>query len=167
MKIAFFAGTFDPPTLGHQEIIERAALVCTKLYIAVAKSEGKHILFLSQEERISFLKTLTKGISHVEVIPFEGLVVDCAKKLKANFLVRGLRNSRDLEFEMQMASANRQMTGIETLCLLSSSEYSHISSTLIREIASYGRRLDGFVPQEIENSVFQSLSKKLSLGKTT
>ncbi|HEV8052497.1 MAG TPA: pantetheine-phosphate adenylyltransferase [Parachlamydiaceae bacterium] len=159
MKVALFAGTFDPPTLGHQEIIERAALLCGKLYVAVAKSEGKNSRSLLHEERISLLQTLTKTLKNVKIVPFTGLVVDFAKKQGVDFLVRGIRNSADLDYEMQMASANKRMTGIETLCLLSSPELSQINSTLIREIASHGKRLDGFVPALIEESVFKLLSK--------
>lgn len=158
MKVALFAGTFDPPTIGHEEIIQRAALFCTKLYIAVAKSEGKHPFSLAQEERISLMKTLTKGIKNVEVLPLIGLAVDFAEAHSVNFLIRGLRNSRDLDYEMQMGSANKMMTGIETLYLLSSPQYSCINSTLIREIAAHGKRLGGFVPEEIEETVFKSLS---------
>lgn len=142
MTIALFAGTFDPPTCGHQEIIHRAALLCTKLFIAVSQSKGKHAFLLSQEQRVAFLKSLTKHLKNVEVIPFSGLVVDCAKKHHVNFLVRGIRNMVDLTFEMEMGSANRQMTGIETICLMSSPQHSHISSTLIREIAANGRSIE-------------------------
>lgn len=158
MKAGLFAGTFDPPTLGHQEIIERAAKLCGKLYVAVAKSEGKNKRSLSHEERIALLKTLTKSLKNVEVVPFSGLVVDFAKEQGVDFLVRGIRNSADLDYEMQMAAANKQMTGIETLCLLSSPQYSLINSTLIREIASHGKRLEGFVPSVIEARVFDILS---------
>jgi pantetheine-phosphate adenylyltransferase len=159
MKAAFFAGTFDPPTLGHQELIHRAAALSDKLYVAVARSEGKHALLLPQNERIKLLQRLTKSLENVEVIPLVGLVVDCAQEYGAGVLVRGLRSSADFDFEMQMGAANRQMTGIETLCLFSSPEYSQINSTLVREIASNGRRLKGFVPDDIEQEVFDLLSK--------
>jgi len=158
MSTALFAGTFDPPTLGHQEIIQRASALCDKLYVAVAQSEGKHAFPISKDARIELLKALTKALKNVEVISFSGLVVDCAKEYNVDFLVRGLRNSADLTFEMQMGSANRQMTGIETVCILSSPQYSHINSTLIRQIAAHGRRLEGFVPMEIEKKVFGYLS---------
>jgi pantetheine-phosphate adenylyltransferase len=87
------------------------------------------------------------------------LVVDCAQKYGAGVLIRGLRSRGDFDFEMQMGAANRQMTGIETLCLFSSPQYSQINSTLVREIASNGRRLKGFVPDDIEQEVFELLSK--------
>lgn len=158
MKIALFAGTFDPPTLGHQEIIERAAALCGKLYVAVAESPGKRSQPIPLDERISMLKILTKNLKNVEVITIGGLVVDCAKKLRVDYLVRGIRNGSDLDYEMQMAHANQVMTGVETVCLFSSPQYSRISSTLIREIASYGKRLKEFVPTQIEKKVFELLS---------
>lgn len=160
MKIALFAGTFDPPTLGHQEIIERSAALFGKVYVGVAKSEGKHHSSISLEERISLLKTMIKPFKNVEVVEISGLVVDFAKEHHVDVLVRGIRNSADLDFEMQMGSANKSMTGIETVCLLSSPQYSQINSTLIREIASNGRRLKDFVPEEIEERVFELLSGK-------
>ena len=163
MKIALFAGTFDPPTLGHQEIIQRAALLCIKLYVAVAESEGKHAFPITQNERISLLKELTKAIKNVEIIPLTGLVVDCAKHHAVDFLIRGLRNSKDFDYEMQMGSANRHMTGIETVCLMASPEYSQVNSTLIREIAAHGKGLEGFVPAEIEHRVVKLLSTRKSL----
>lgn len=159
MKVALFAGTFDPPTLGHQEIIERAARLCGKLYVAVAKSEGKNKRLLKSEERILLLKILTESLKNVEIILLPGLVVDFAKEHGVNVLVRGIRNSADLDYEMQMASANKQMTGIETICLLSSPQYSQINSTLIREIGNHGKWLAGFVPASIEKRVFELLSK--------
>ena len=164
MQVALFAGTFDPPTLGHQEIIERAAHLFDKLYVAVAKSEGKNRRSLEHEERMVLLKTLTKSLKNVEIIPFSGLVVNFAKEHGVDCLVRGIRNSADLDYEMQMASANRHMSGIETLCFLSSPQYSQINSTLIREIASHGRRLEGFVPSSIEKRVFELLSKPMLLS---
>lgn len=157
MKIALFAGTFDPPTLGHLEIIQRASSLCDKLYIAVAPN-GKNPSPLSQHQRIGFLQTLAKEFPHVEVIPLTGLVVDVAKEHHVHFLVRGLRNVTDLDYEMQMASANRMMTGIETICLLTSPQNSQINSTLIRQIAAHGKSLEGFVPPSIEKKVFESLS---------
>lgn len=160
MKTALFAGTFDPPTLGHQEIIRRADLLCSKLYVAVAKSQGKHPFLLPHQERIFLMKELTKSMVHVEVISFNGLAVDCAREHRVDFLVRGLRNGGDLEYEMQMGWANYRMIGIETVCLISSPEHSQINSTFIREIAAHGRRLDCFVPSEIEPRVFELLREQ-------
>lgn len=157
MKSALFAGTFDPPTLGHQELIERAAALFGKLYVAVAESQGKHAIPIGIEERISMLKILTEKLKNVEVIPLTGLVVDCAKKLHVDCLVRGIRDGADLLYEMQMAYANKAITEIETVCLFSSPEYCRINSTLTREIASYGKDLKGFVPASIEKKISELL----------
>lgn len=160
MKKALFTGTFDPPTLGHQKIIERAALLVDELYVGVAKNESKHPGMIEQEERILLLKTMVSPLKNVEIVPIFGLVVDFAKNNRVNFLVRGIRNSADLDFEMQMGCANHLMTGIETICLLSLPQFCQINSTLIRQIAFYGRRLNDFVPAVIEERVFNLLSKK-------
>lgn len=157
MNIALFAGTFDPPTLGHQEIIERACKLCRKLYVAVAASAGKRNTPILLEERVALMQTLTKSLKNVEIISFSNLVVDCAQELKADVLVRGVRNGGDLDYELQMASANKLMTGIESVCLLSSPQFSQINSTLIREIAAGGRSLEGFVPQVIRKRIEELL----------
>lgn len=159
VRKGLFAGTFDPPTVGHMDIIDRAAQLCSeRLYIAIAKNSGKDSFF-SLEERLAFLRTLTSSYRNVEVLSFSGLVVDCAKALEVDVLVRGVRGCVDLDYEMQMASANRQMTGIETLVLLPSIGFGHISGTLIREIATCGRRLHGFVPDVIEEVVSAKLQQ--------
>jgi pantetheine-phosphate adenylyltransferase len=166
MKIAVFAGTFDPPTLAHQEIIQRAASLCSRLYIAVAaKGKGKNLL--SQQDRIDFLQKLTKEWSNVEIVPLNGLVVDLAQEHQADILIRSLRNAADLDYEMQMAAANRQMSGIETLFLMASPQYSQISSSLVREIASYGKKLTGLVSPNIEAEILQKLSTKMHQGNTS
>lgn len=150
MKTALFTGTFDPPTLGLLEIIQRATVLFDKLYFAVSKETGGS---LSLKQRKELMKKITKGMKNVEVIEFSGLAVDCAKAKKAGFIVRGVRNGTDLDFESQMAAANRQMTGVETVIFLASPQYSHLSSTLIREIAAGGGCLHGFVPEAIEDNV--------------
>jgi len=161
MKKALFPGTFNPPTLGHLEIIQRAGAFCDKLYVAIAETESKPASAFTIEEKISLLRTATKPFSYVEVIHFSGLTVDCAKELKADILVRGLRNGSDFDYEYQLALSNRQMTGIETVFLGASPHCAHISATLVREIAKQGRRLHGFVPESIEEAIFS----RLSIGK--
>lgn len=158
MKTALFAGTFDPPTLGHFDIIQRATKLCDKLYIAVA-SNGKPTYSLSQETRIDLLKKLTKDLKTVEVIPLQGLAVDLAQELKVDCLIRGLRNSSDYNYEMQMAATNRHMTGIETVCFIASPQHSHINATFIRQIVAHRRSLEGFVPKDIEQDAFQAFTQ--------
>lgn len=161
MKTALYPGKFDPPTLGHLEIISRAASLCDQLYIAVF--DGKKCRF-STEERIQLLslaiqELTSEACNKLRVISFSGLAVECAAQVHADCLIRGLRTPHDFIIEHQMASANRQMTQIETFFLLSSPQYAQLSATLVKEIASYGKHLEGFVPQSIEPIVFAKLSK--------
>lgn len=162
MQTALLPGSFDPPTLGHLNIIERAARLYDKLYVAVGIniSKNNHALFTT-EERVQMLKELTRSFSKVEVVPFSGLVVEFAKKKKADVLIKGLRAVADLEYERMMAVANHKISGIETVFLLSDEQYSHISSTIICELAHYRAPLEGFVPP----SVASHITQKLSLSK--
>lgn len=153
MRKGVYAGTFDPPTLGHFDLITRASKLCEKLYVAVTAKSTKQGPALTLEERLHLLKVMTKGISNVEIVPFSGLVVDFAKEKGADVLIRGIRGGADLDIEMQMSAANGAMTGIETLCLLSKPEYAMINATLIREIASAGRSVAAFVPAGIADEV--------------
>ncbi len=158
MKRALLAGIFDPPTLGHLEIIQRSAKLFDRLYVGVAETSSKRTSSFTAAERKDLLERITIDLAKVEVITFSGLVVDCAAALKIDVLVRGVRNATDFDYEYQMAAANRQMTGIETLLLAAAPPYVHLSSTLSREIALSGRRLHGFVPEAIEEAVFKRLS---------
>lgn len=159
-NIGMYAGAFDPPTLGHQDIILRASKLCGKLYVAVAQSSDKYVNPLDLNEKVALLKMITAQLTNVKIVGFDGLTIDFAKKHRVDFLVRGVRDVADLVYEMQMAAANREMTGIETIFLPSSPATCLISSSLIRQIAKYGRRLDGFVPFEIERRLFDLLSPK-------
>lgn len=152
MKTALFAGSFDPPSLGHLDIIQKASSLCDHLIVAIAHKPDKKTLF-SVEERETMLRQITSSFPNVEISHFHGLVVDFAKEKKANFLIRGLRAFSDFEYELQMALANRCLSGIETLFLMADEKYTHISSTLIREIAYFGGPLKDFVPKEIESFI--------------
>lgn len=158
MKKALFPGTFDPPTLGHLNIIQRAETLFDKLYIGIAQNSTKKNQLFSIEEKKKLLKTLIPQNSNIEIVSFSGLVVDYAQTQNINCLIRGIRTFSDFEFESEMASANKKMTGIETLFLMADTQLAHISSTLIREIASNGRRLHQFIPVAIEEIVFKKLS---------
>jgi pantetheine-phosphate adenylyltransferase len=155
MKKGVLPGTFDPPSLGHVDIIERAAKVCDKLYVAIAPNIEKRRGLFAAEEKKEMLKEITKHLGNIEIVTFNGLIVDFAKTNGVQFLVRGLRAFSDFEHEFRMALANRRLTGIETLFLMADAQYAHISSTLIRELAPYQGRLRGFVPQVLENHIFQ------------
>lgn len=158
MKTALFPGSFDPPTLGHFDIIQRAATLADKLYVGVAVNLRKAPVF-SIDERRDMLKLITKDMPKVEVLVFEGLVVDFAVDLKVESLIRSFRTSSDLDYEFAMALTNRQIGGIETSFLMAGEGLGHISSTLIKEVAWFGKRLSSFVPEEIEEQVFRRLKQ--------
>ncbi len=145
-RIAIFPGTFDPPSKGHLDIIQRSLPLCDHLIVAIAhKPEKKHLFSL--DERTHMMKMIAPN---VEIVSFHGLIVDLAQQRQATFLIRGLRAFSDFEYEFQMALANRRLSGIETLFLAADTKHMQISSTLIREIAYFGGPLHEFVPPEIE-----------------
>jgi pantetheine-phosphate adenylyltransferase len=146
-QIALFPGVFDPPTLGHLDIIKRASLVCEKLIVGVAQNLTKTSLF-TIEERIAMLRAATHANPHVEIAAFSELAVEFAKKRKVHFLLRGLRSFADFEHESQMAAANRRMSGLETIFFMA--QHPQISSSLIREIAHFGGPLEDLIPAEAE-----------------
>jgi pantetheine-phosphate adenylyltransferase len=147
--IWLFPGSFDPPTLGHLDLIQRASLLCDTLVVAVLVNDDKCTAF-SPDERVEMLRLVTEDLDNVEVCSFSGLTVELAKERKATVLLRGLRNAQDLEFEQQIAAANRQLApDVETVFFPCKGEYAHISSTVVRSVALHGGFLIGFVPQEI------------------
>ncbi len=148
-RIGIFPGTFDPPSKGHLDIIQRASLICDKLLIAIAVKPDKKALF-SPDEKKEMLRLITPSLPNVQIEIFQGLVVDFARIHKAQFLIRGLRAFSDFEYEFQMALANRRLSGIETLFLMADERHTQISSSLIREIAHFKGPLRDFVPSEIE-----------------
>lgn len=160
MRTALFAGSFDPPHMGHLDIIQRAGSVCDTLYIGIGVNTGKKGSGFSQDERVELVKEITKDLPYVEVRAFNGLVVNFAKELGASFLVRGLRAYSDWDYEFSMALANRKMGNIETTFLMAGAGFAHISSSLIREIGSCGQRLSDFVPDSIEERICDRLVRK-------
>lgn len=157
MKKVIFPGTFDPPTLGHLDIIRRAVEIFDHVYIAVGSNIRKKETAFSVEERIEFLKILTKDISNIEVVSFNGLLVDFANQLKVDIVLRSIRNVSDFDYENLQSQMNRQLGNVETIYMVADEKYRLISSTLIREIAYYGKRLHAFVPAEIEELIFSRL----------
>lgn len=155
MKIALYPGTFDPVTLGHLDIIRRAAGVCDKLVIGVLPNSAKRPWF-SVEERIELIKKVTSDLDNVEVESFDGLTVDFGKKIGASVIVRGLRAITDFEYELQIAQINHRLNpDIDTIFFTTSVEYSYVSSSIAKEVASYGGDVSGLVPHEIIDDLFK------------
>tara|TARA_B100001057_G_C22451354_1_gene795183 strand:+ start:76 stop:537 length:462 start_codon:yes stop_codon:yes gene_type:complete len=148
MKRFVFPGSFDPITIGHQEIIERALPLCDELTIAVGENSDKKNMF-TLEDRIKFIIETNKKNSKVFVESYEGLTIDFCKKVNANAILRGLRNPADFEFEKSVAQINRKLTGIETVFLLSSANHSFISSSIVREIIYFGGDYTLLVPKAV------------------
>ena len=149
MKIAVYAGTFDPITNGHLDIALRAAGLFNKLYIAVAQETNKHTLF-TLEERAAMIQGEVKDKKNIEVVMFDGLLVNFAHKIGANTIVRGLRAVSDFDIELQMALMNKEMANdIETVFLPASPQYLFISSSIIKNVASLGGDISGLVPENV------------------
>lgn len=147
---ALYPGTFDPVTNGHIDVIKRAVRLFGEVMVAVAHNSQKAPLF-SVEERVKFLKDALKGVEGVEVVSFNGLVVDFARKNKMRLVIRGLRMLSDFEYEFQMALTNRKFADeIETVFLMPSEEYSYVSSKLLKEAAALGANLSYFLPASVE-----------------
>jgi len=160
MKIsAIYAGSFDPVTYGHIDIIKRAARVFDKIIVAVAHNTDKDPLF-KVEERIDMLKSATGRMKNVRVDDFEGLAVDYVRKKGARILIRGLRMLSDFEYEFQMALTNRKLNGrIETIFLMPSESHSYLSSTLIKEACTLGADVGNFVPPLVARKLKEKLGK--------
>ncbi len=144
---AIYPGSFDPVTLGHLDIIERAAKIYDDLIVGVLGNNKKSPLF-SSEERVNMLKEVTAHLSNVKVIAYDGLLVDAARENGAHVIVRGLRAITDFEYELQMAQTNRTLyKDVDTMFLTTSVEYSFLSSTTVKEIAHFGGDISKFVPE--------------------
>jgi pantetheine-phosphate adenylyltransferase len=165
MKSVIFPGTFDPPTFGHLDIVQRASQLFDHVYMAIGVNSLKNKPYFTVEERLDLLKAITQKIPNVEIVTFHGLLVDFAQSLDVNAVLRAVRNASDFEYENVQAQMNRQMANIETMYLVADERYRYVSSSLIREIASYGKRLHAFIPPEIEQQVFDKLSSP-TLSKT-
>lgn len=152
---AIYAGSFSPPTLGHLDVIERAASLFDELIVAVLSQQAKHYLF-SVEEREEMLRKIVAGRNNVRVISDTGLLVDVVRREKADVIVRGLRNETDWTFEAQIAEANRRIGGVETLFLSSRPEFCMISSTIVRDCASHGAPIEAMVPRQIARQIYDA-----------
>ena len=133
MRKAIFPGTFDPFTLGHLDILKRSLSLFDQITVGVGRNNQKKTMF-SEDERSEFIKNCFKDESRVKVMSYQGLTIDFCKKVGANFIVRGIRNNGDFEFEKAIARTNRKLSKIETVFLLTSAKTSFISSSIVREL---------------------------------
>jgi pantetheine-phosphate adenylyltransferase len=153
VTLAVYPGTFDPMTLGHLDVVRRAARLFDRVIVAVADSQAKKPLF-SLDERSEMAKKIVSIYPNVEVMGFSGLLADFLRSVKADAILRGLRAVSDFEFEFQMAGMNRQLNpSVETLFVTPSDQYMFISSTIIREIASLGGDVSTFVPPLVAEKI--------------
>lgn len=160
-KIALFPGSFDPFTIGHLNTVERASRLFDEVVVAIMTNTGKKSLF-SEEEKITLTKEAVKHLKNISVLARKsGLTIDLAKELNASFLVRGIRNSTDYEYEKNIAQMNQQLApNIETIFILATPEDSIISSSMIKEIASFGGDVTKFLPESINQAVIQKYIKE-------
>jgi len=152
-RVAIFPGSFDPPTLGHLDVIKRAAALFDTLIVALLENAAKHPMF-STSERVTLLRQSTAGLENVEVDVFDGLLADYVRRRQASVVVRGVRGGTDLDYERQMADTNRHLNpAMDTVFLSPSPDVAHISSTLVRDIARHGGSIRGLVPVPVETAL--------------
>jgi pantetheine-phosphate adenylyltransferase len=155
-----YPGSFDPVTAGHLDIIERAAALFDEVTVAVLVNSNKTPAF-STEQRMDFIKRSTSHLSNIWVDSFSGLLVDYMNNKKANLIVRGLRAISDFEYEFQMAALNAKLAkNIETVFLMTDTNHSFLSSSIVRELAAYGGDLTGLVPEAVKNDIKTCLAGK-------
>lgn len=160
MLRAIYPGSFDPVTNGHLDVIRRSGKMVDELIVGVLNNNAKMPLF-SVEERVRMLKEVTKDIPNVRIFPFDGLLIDFAAKMEASVVIRGLRAITDFEYELQMSQTNHKLNpDVETIFLTTSIEYSYLSSTTVKEIASYGGNITQFVPEAVVGKLEQKMKEK-------
>lgn len=160
MKRAIYPGSFDPVTNGHVDMIHRSAKIVDELIVGVLNNSAKKSLF-SVEERVSMLTELTKDLPNVKVTSFDGLLVDYMREIDANIIIRGLRAVTDFEYELQIAQTNHiENTEIETVFLTTNLQYSYLSSTIVKEFASYGGDISKFVPEQFVEQIYEKYNIK-------
>ena len=154
-RVALFPGSFDPFTNGHLDLARRAAAIFDRVIVAVAHNPAKTSLF-TREERVALIEEAVAGTPGVTAMHFDGLVVDCARRVGAQVMVRGLRAVSDFEFEFQMALMNRRLSpDLEVAFLMPSQEYTYLNSTLVKEVARHRGRIRGLVPANVERALKQ------------
>jgi pantetheine-phosphate adenylyltransferase len=146
-RTALFPGTFDPFTIGHESIVQRGLSIVDEIIIAIGINDNKNAFF-SLEKRLQHIRAIYADEPRVFVESYDSLTVDFAKKVNANFILRGIRSVSDFEMEKTIADVNRTISGIETFILITEPALAHVSSTLVRELLRYNRDISNFVPQK-------------------
>jgi pantetheine-phosphate adenylyltransferase len=160
LRIGIYPGTFDPVTLGHWDLIQRATKLVDKLIVAVLHNPAKNPVFCL-EERMGLLKELSSGRTSIEVATFHGLLVEYARREGAQFIIRGVRAFSDFDYEFQMALTNRKLAPeLETVFLLPKEENSVVSSRIVREVGMMGGDIAGLVPESLRTRIAEKLRKR-------
>jgi pantetheine-phosphate adenylyltransferase len=160
MRIAIYAGSFDPITRGHEDLMKRSLAFVDRLIVAVARSASKAPVF-TVDERVALIRAAVKGETRIEVDSFDGLLVDFARSVRANLLIRGLRAVSDFEYEYQMALMNRHLApGLETVFMVPSLDTTYISASLVREVAKFGGDVSDLVHPAIAKALRSKFGKK-------
>ncbi len=158
--VAVYPGSFDPPTFGHLDIIERSSRVFSRVIVAVAKNIRKNTIF-SPGERMDMLRRLTREHANVEVDSFRGLLVEYVESVGAHVVVRGLRAISDFEYEFQMAHMNKKLApSVDTVFMMTGERYSYISSNITKEIARFGGKIDDLVPPLVRGRVIRKITAR-------
>ena len=159
MRRAIYPGSFDPVTFGHIDMMERSAKVVDELVVAVLINSAKKPLF-SVKERVSMLEEIAGHIPNIRITSFHGLLIDYAREVDASIIIRGLRAVTDFEYELQIAQTNRIVNSeMDTLFLTTSLEYAYLSSTIVKEVASYGGDISHFVPEQLIERIYAKYSR--------
>ena len=158
MRIAVYPGSFDPVTNGHLDIITRGAKVFDKLIVGVLVNVDKKGLF-DIEERVELIKKVTKDLDNVEVVSFKGLLIDFMKVNNASVILKGLRAVSDFEYEFQMALMNNKLDPeVETVFMMTSAQYSYLSSSAVKQVAKFGGCIEGLVPDEVIGDIIERIN---------
>lgn len=159
-KIAIYPGTFDPVTNGHIDIIVRAAALFDKVIIAVANNLQKKPMF-TVEERMDMIQHVVQDVKNIEIDKIDGLVVDFAQQRQAHAIIRGLRAMSDFEYELQMALVNRKLNDdLTTVFLMPHERYTYLNSSIVKELTTFGGRIDCFVPQYVKEKLKEKLQEQ-------
>ena len=165
MKRCFYPGSFDPPTLGHVDLIERASRLFDQVVVGVMINPDKRSMFTTQE-RVDMLKDCTAHLANVSVVADSGLTVDMARRAGCQALLRGIRGAADVALEEQLANANRHISGLDTVLLFTAPEYGYISSSIVRDLIRHSGPIDGMVSECIKERLLARAEKNQAIGRS-